>query len=348
MNRTTSSRRVPRMLRSLPLTAVLAGVSLAGIGLTVAGCGGGAAPAVKPPPASVHTAAEQLAVTNWLIKTNEIETHDDFAAVDQITTGQMRAIYLAEEPQAGLPKNADRLAFQLTGLSITVPCQAGRPAVFVAYGDTDVFDLGAGMQSVAMVFERTGGLWKLATAVNHPDGSAGWPALCVQGAPAAAPAVLAAPSYTSVLARVLTRAATGAAQTTATAAPFAVNDFLAGSGSIPVTSAAAIRQDRQGGVSFTQSFAPASDPTFALPLADGRGYWLIGILTQSDTYSAPSGLSAKDWPDGNQVATPRPAVVHHETDSFITTYTAIDPPRSDGAAVTLDGFFGWPLTAAAS
>jgi hypothetical protein len=48
------------------------------------------------------------------------------------------------------------------------------------------------------------------------------------------------------------------------------------------------------------------------------------------------------------VATPRPAVVHHETDTFTTTYTATDPLRPDHAAVTLDGFFGWPLTAIAS
>ena len=53
-------------------------------------------------------------------------------------------------------------------------------------------------------------------------------------------------------------------------------------------------------------------------------------------------------PDGNQVATPRPAVVHHETDTFLTTYTAIDPPHSASAAVALDGFFGWPLTTVAS
>ena len=45
---------------------------------------------------------------------------------------------------------------------------------------------------------------------------------------------------------------------------------------------------------------------------------------------------------------PPPAVVHHETDTFITTYTAIDPPRSAGATLTLDGFFGWPLAAVAS
>jgi hypothetical protein len=40
--------------------------------------------------------------------------------------------------------------------------------------------------------------------------------------------------------------------------------------------------------------------------------------------------------------------VHHETDTFITPYTAIDPPRSAGATLTLDGFFGWPLAAVAS
>ena len=28
--------------------------------------------------------------------------------------------------------------------------------------------------------------------------------------------------------------------------------------------------------------------------------------------------------------------------------TAIDPPRSAGATLTLDGFFGWPLSAVAS
>jgi hypothetical protein len=75
---------------------------------------------------------------------------------------------------------------------------------------------------------------------------------------------------------------------------------------------------------------------------------VIGILIQDGTYRAPAGLRAKDWPDGSQVATPRPAVVHHETDTFTTTYTAIDPPGSGNATVALDGFFGWPLTATAS
>jgi len=107
-------------------------------------------------------------------------------------------------------------------------------------------------------------------------------------------------------------------------------------------------QDRRGGVSFTQGFTTTENPTLALPLAGGRGFWMIGILTQTGHYASPAGLRAKAWPDGNQVATPRPAVVHHETDTFITTYTAIDPPRSAGATLTLDGFFGWPLSAVAS
>ncbi|HJZ06755.1 MAG TPA: hypothetical protein VJ283_01640, partial [Trebonia sp.] len=157
-------------------------VLVAGIGLAMAGCSGGGAtgsPPVSPPPSSAHTAAEQAAVMNWLAKTNQMWTSNDFAAVDQITAGQMNTLYQSEQRQASLPKNASRVAFQLTGLSITIPCHAGAPTVFVAYADTDVFDLGSSVQSVAMVFERTGGLWKLATAVNHADGS-GWPALCTQ------------------------------------------------------------------------------------------------------------------------------------------------------------------------
>jgi hypothetical protein len=340
MNRIANSGRGRLNVRSL------AALGLAAIGVAVAGCGGAGSPAVNAPASSAHTAAEQAAVMNWLAKTNSMLTANNFAGLDQITTGQMRTLYLSEERQANPPKNADREGFQLTGLSITIPCHTGSPAVFVAYADTDVFDFGTGTQSVAMVFERVGGLWKLATAVNHPDG--GWPALCTQGTPPAAPALLAPGRYASDLARVLTRAASGAAQTAGAASPFAVNDFLAGSGSIPATSAKSIRQDRRAGVSYTSGFAPSPDPTFALPLADGRGYWVIGILIQRDSYSAPAGLRASAWPDGNQVATPRPSVVHHETDTFITTYTAIDPPRSASAAVALDGFFGWPLATVAS
>jgi len=48
MNHTGRSRRGRR---TLPLTVLLTGMALAGIGLTVAGCGGGGAPAVKAPPA---------------------------------------------------------------------------------------------------------------------------------------------------------------------------------------------------------------------------------------------------------------------------------------------------------
>ena len=220
--------RIGRSCRGTLRFRSLAGIGLAGIGLAVAGCGGGGASAVNAPPASAHTAAEQAAVTSWFVQTNQMLTMNDFRAVDRVTTGQMRTVYLAEEQQASLPKNADRVAFQLTGLSIAVPCHTGSPTVFVAYADTDVFDLGSSVQSVAMVFERVGGLWKLASAVNHSDGSSGWPALCTQGTPPAAPAVLAPGSYTSDLARVLTRADSGAAQTAQTASPFAVNDFLAG------------------------------------------------------------------------------------------------------------------------
>jgi hypothetical protein len=323
-------------------------VLLAGVGLAAAACGGTGTPPVNAPPASPHTAAEKAATLNWLAKTNQMWTKGNFSALDQVTTGEMRAVYQHEELQATTAKNSSRQAFQLTDLSITLPCQRSGSAIFVAYGDTDVFTLGQGLQPFAMVFQQIGGRWKLAAAIDGPGNGSGWPALCRQGGTISAPAVLAPAGYTADLAPVLTRAMTGTAVATATAAPFAVNGFLSGPDSIGGQAAEWIQQDQQAGVAFTGRFTPAPDPTFALPLANGRGYWLIGSLTQTNAHSSPAGLSKPSWPDGSSAATPRPAVIHHETDTYITTYAAIDPPRSTGRTVALDGFFGWQLTAMAS
>jgi hypothetical protein len=145
---------------------------------------------------------------------------------------------------------------------------------------------------------------------------------------------------------VLTHAQTGARDTTATAAPFALNSFLSGPRSINAGAARQIRLDRRCRVSFTGRFTPAPDPTIALPLASGRGYWLIGALTQRDVYSTSSGLRTASG-HGSAAAGPRPAVVR-ETDTSITTYTAIDPLRSAGGTVALNSFSAWLLTAIAS
>jgi hypothetical protein len=328
-----------RTPKAAPLAAVLMSLIVA---LAVAACGGGG----EGGGGGSGPVAEKNATLNWLAQTNAMWTSGDFAGLDRITAGGMRAVYLAEKRQASLPSNASRQAFRLESLVITIPCHAGSPGVFVAYGTTDVFTLGAAMQPMAMVFQQAGGRWKLAAAVNHPD--RGWPVLCTAGPPPTAPPVLATADYAPALARVLTHALTGAAETAATAAPFAVNGFFSGDGSVNTQAARQAQRDRRGGVSLTGRFTPAAYPTLALPLAGGRGYWMIGVLTQLGHYSTAAGLRADTWPDGNQVATPRPAVVHAETDTFLTTYTAVDPPSRPGGAVTLDGFFGWPLTAAAS
>ncbi len=328
------------------VTAILAGCAVA-----VAACGGsGAAPPVGAPPASRHTAAERAATLNWLARTNQMWTKDDFSALNQVTAGEVRSIYLTEERQAaGAPSPAGRSPFQLTGLSITVPCHEGAESAFVAYGDTDVFTLGQSMQPVALVFQRAGGAWKLAVVVNQSSGSSGsrWPALCRAGVVATAPAVLAPADYGAALSRALDGATAGARETAAAAAPFAVNSFFSGPGSINAQFARQSRLDRADGVSLANRFSPA-DPALALPLAGGHGYWLVGVVTQTGTHSSAAGIRKPTWPDGDSIASPKPAVVHHETDTFITTYTAIDPLRSTGGPVTLDGFFGWPLTDTAS
>lgn len=339
---TNASRRA-----SILLAAMLAACAVA-----AAACGGGeAAPPVGAPPASPRTGPERAATLNWLAKTNQMWTKDDFSALNQVTTGEARTVFLAEEHDAaGDPSPSGRAPFQLTGLSITVPCHTGPASAFVAYGDTDVFTLGQSTQPVALLFQQADGTWKLAAVVIHSSSGARsrWPALCRAGNAPTASAILAPADYGLALSLALDHAATGAPETSAAAAPFALNSWFAGTDSINAQFAAELRQDRAGGVMLAERFSPAAEPTVALPLADGHGYWLIGILSQESSYDSGAGVRKASWPDGNSIASPRPALVHHETDTFITTYTAIDPLRSAGGPVALDGFFGWPLTGTTS
>jgi hypothetical protein len=319
--------------------------------VAVAACGGGGTTAVGAPPASRQTATERAATMRWLAKTNQIYTRNDFSLANQVTTGEARSAYLAQENQTRSdPGPGGRKPLRLTSVSITVPCHHGAAATFVAYGDTNVFTLGQSLQPEALVFQRAGRGWKLAAVVNQSSGSGhhAWPALCRSGAGTTAPAVLAPADYAAALARTLNHAATGVPETAAAAAPFALNPFFTGPGSFTAQSATQIRQDRAGGATLAEKFAPTADPTLALPLAGGRGYWLVGVLTQTGSYSSNAGIRKATWPDGATIGPERPALVHQGTDTYITTYTAIDPLRSAGGRVRLDGFFGWPLTAVAS
>jgi hypothetical protein len=323
------------------------------VAAAAAACGGGGTPAVGAPPASLHAAAERAATLNWLAEKNLMWTKNDFSPLDQVTTGAARTAYLAQErATTSDPAPGSRTPFQLTSLSITVPCHQGAEAAFVAYGDTDVFTLGQSVQPVALIFQRSGGAWKLAAVVNQPSGngsgSAAWPALCLAGAETTAPAVLPPAGYAATLSRALNRAAAGAPQTAAATAPFALKPFFAGPSSFTAQSATQISQDQADGVTLAERFSPTADPTLALPLADGHGYWLIGTLTQTASYSSAAGIRTATLPDGASLPAARPTVVHQATDTYITTYTATDPPLSAGGTVELDGFFGWPLAATAS
>ena len=199
------------------------------------------------------------------------------------------------------------------------------------------------------MFQHASGTWKLAAVVNGLSGTRQprWPALCRAGADPATAAVLLPADYGATLTRVLDQAATGAAETAKAAAPFAVNSCFAGAGSINVQFATDSRRDRAGGVTLAQRFAFAAGPVLALPLAGDRGYWLVGVFSQTSTYHSATGIRKASWPDGGAIASPRPAVVHQETDTSVTTYTATDPLRSARGRVVLDGFFGWPLAAVA-
>jgi hypothetical protein len=112
-----------------PKAALLAAVLLSLIvALAVAACGeGGGFGPVATEPAWVNTAAEKTATMHWLAQTNAMWTSNDFAGLDQITTGGMRAVYLAEQRQASLPSNASRPGSGWTAWSSRFPATPGAP-----------------------------------------------------------------------------------------------------------------------------------------------------------------------------------------------------------------------------
>ena len=350
-------------------TPILLTVALGAAATAVTACGSSTSPPVGAPPASRHTAVERAATLNWLAMTNQMWTRDSFAALDRVTVGEARTVYRAEQRHAaGEASPSGRTPFRLTGLSITVPCHgwseagdtasaasgpgaaeaSGAGSVFVAYGDTDVFTLGQSMRPEAMVFQQAGGAWKLAAVVNGSSGGGPrWPALCAAGTGRGGAAVLAPADYPAALARALDHAATGVAETAQTAAPFAVNSFFAGPGSINVQFARQSSKDRAGGVTLAQRFTPAPGPALALPLADGRGYWLVGFFSQTTNYASLTGIRRLP----GRTAT----LLRHPTPRWCTTRpTPSSPPTQrpsprvqPAARVVLDGFFGWPLTSVA-
>ena len=96
-----------------------------------------------------------------------------------------------------------------------------------------------------MVFEQVEASGSSAAIVQRPSGSSPWPVLCSRNRsdracrPGAWRHARPGPA--------LTHAATGAPETAAAAAPFAVNSFFSGPGSFTVQSATQITQDRAGG-----------------------------------------------------------------------------------------------------
>jgi hypothetical protein len=247
MKRTRATWPALTARRSLPLTAALAG--MATIGLTLAACG--EAGPQRPAPPAWPGPLNRPPVTNWLVKTNQMWTSNDFAALDQVTTGQMRTIYRSEQRQASLPANASRMAFQLTGLSITVPCHTGSPAIFVAYADKDVFDLWTGVQHVAMVFQR--GRPVATGHGRHPSRRLGLASPVHYRNASRHPACARTQQLHPDLARVLTRAAAGAAQTSDT--------HSAPAGLSARSGRTAARSPRPGPPSRTTRPTPSSPPT---------------------------------------------------------------------------------------
>ena len=136
-------------------------------------------------PAPAHRTEEQSAVLNWLAKTNAMWTRNDFAALEEITTAEMRTIYLAEQ-RGGEP------AVQRVAAAVPAdrpvhrdPVPARPPGRLRRLRRHRRLRPRPGHAAHGHGVPRVRWPVEAAAAVIRPAG--GWPALCTQGAPPSAP-----------------------------------------------------------------------------------------------------------------------------------------------------------------
>ncbi|HTX00842.1 MAG TPA: hypothetical protein VMD59_18825, partial [Acidimicrobiales bacterium] len=201
-----------------------------------------------------------------------------------------------------------------------MPCQSGTPSLFVAEAaSVKTFGQLFG-RNVAVLFERSGTTWRADQAVIW-SGPGGLPALCSGSAKVSTVVALVAPvSLPAVAAKVFTGAASGTEHGARATAPFSPGGIDQGTDSITAsfTSARAAMERKHDGLSV--SFTTTATPPLALPLAAG-GDLVFVTLHQITTSTSKAGVKAKDdWPDGESVATPSPAVVHRQVDIYETVY----------------------------
>ena len=285
------------------------------------------------------------AVKAWLADTNEMWTQNNFSSLNKVTTGSAKAAYqsLISRFAAG---NSSKLGkpFTLSGLSVAVPCQSGSTKTFVAYANTDVFTYGEKTQNNAMIFEKIGNAWKLADSLPKMGT---WPKLCTDSGKSAQQLVLPVSKFPAKLAETLSRFSVATTPPSSAAAPFQASWFV-GATSVSSTFLTAEKSLSSQHITVTQKFEPSSYPTFAWPLADGKGAWVVAALAQQDRLSDPAGNTTSTWPGGASIATPHPATVHSQQNTYSTTYSAIDPTTKAGGPVTIDGFKGLTEASTAS
>lgn len=240
-------------------------------------------------------------------------------------------------------RNVKGPAFTLDHLSVVLPCASTPSGAFLAFADTDVFNLGSSTSPVAMVFVPQGGGYKLAAFVQQDNVPGSWPTICTTKE--ATPDASINPSQLPAeLAAALARDAVARPKDAAAVAPFALNGYT----DIYASQQLDAKDLATGESEAPTTFSPASYPSYSFPLSGGRGFWVITSLVQEDTTLIPGGITSPTWPDGSQITIPNaPHTIHRATYYFTPQYSVVDPISSAGAP-TVDGFAGFTSSATAS
>jgi hypothetical protein len=275
---------------------------------------------------------------------NEVRTKADDALIPQGATGVALAAFDAAYVNNG--KSGEKVkgpAFTLSHLSVVLPCSSSTPGTFLAFADTDLFNLGSSTSPAAMVFVPQGGGYKLAAFVQQGKLPGIWPTICTNKE--STPDASINPSQVPTeLAAALARDSVARPSDASAVAPFALNGYT----DIYTCQQQDAKDSAAGESEAPTTFSPSSYPSYFFPLAGGRGFWVITSLVQQNTTLIPAGITSPTWPDGSQITNPNaPHTFHRATYYLSPIYSVVDPISSAGAP-RVDGFAGFLNSATAS
>jgi hypothetical protein len=121
----------------------------------------------SPSAITLSQATAKAVVKKFLAEANEVRTKADDVVIPQGATGVALAAFDAAYVNNGHSgRDVKGPAFTLDDVSVVLPCASTPTGAFLAFAETNIFNLGSSTSPAAMVFVSQDGGYKLAAFVQ--------------------------------------------------------------------------------------------------------------------------------------------------------------------------------------